>query len=133
MKYVFILIGSLLILAGLFLVIDPEILFGWLEANTNNTVVYIIAIVFRLLLGVLFIGYASRSKFPAVFKVLGGIALIAAILFIFIGKEGFEDLITWVLHSFRSFGRISGLFVIAFGGFIIYAFTRTNDPSPGSH
>lgn len=123
MKYVFFLIGTLLILAGLFLLVDPEILFGWLEGNINTTTVYVIAIVFRLLLGILFVGFASRSKFPRVIKFIGGIAILAAILFIFIGQEGFQDLIAWVLHGFRSFGRIAGLVVIAFGGFLIYAFS----------
>ncbi|MBT8263773.1 MAG: hypothetical protein KJN75_00410 [Muriicola sp.] len=132
MKYFFILIGTLLILAGLFLLIDPEILFGFLEENTDNTTIYIIAIVFRLLLGVLFVGYASQSKFPRIIKFIGGIAILAAILFVFIGQEGFQDVLAWVLHGFRSFGRIAGLVVIAFGGFIIHAFTGINDRSSSS-
>jgi len=123
MRLVFILFGALLVIAGMLLLIDPEILFGLLEEDSNSSMVYIGAIVIRLLLGVLFIVYARQSKFPGVIKVLGGIAVIAAILLIFIGQEGFQELIAWVLDVFKSFGRMAGLVIIALGGFLMYAFS----------
>jgi hypothetical protein len=123
MRLLFILLGALIVIAGIVLLISPEILFNVLEDNSNNSWVYIGAIVIRLILGVLLILYARESKYPMAIKVVGYIAVIAAIMLIFIGQEGFQDLISEVLHVFSSFGRIAGFVVIALGGFLMYAFS----------
>ena len=65
------LFGILMLLAGISLLIYPDILIGWIENNMDNTALYISAIVVRLVFGILFILTAIESKYPTVIKFLG--------------------------------------------------------------
>jgi hypothetical protein len=127
MKLIFKLFGILLLLSGISLLIKPEIIFGWIENNTENTSLYISAIVVRLVFGVLFIVAARASKYPGVIKFFGYLFIIAAIIFIFIGQESFQDFITSLIPDVKPFAPVSGLLSIAFGGFLIYAFSRNKE------
>jgi hypothetical protein len=127
MKLIFKLFGILLLLSGISLLIKPEIIFGWIENNTENTSLYISAIVVRLVFGVLFIVAARASKYPRVIKFFGYLFIIAAIIFIFIGQESFQDFITSLIPDVKPFAPVSGLLSIAFGGFLIYAFSRNKE------
>lgn len=117
------LLGMLLILLGISFIIYPEFIFGWLEDNIENSSLYIFAIVGRLVFGILLIIAAKESKYPRVFKVFGYLAIIAAIIFIFIGHENFQDFIASIVAEFKPYAPISGLIVMAIGGLFIYAFS----------
>ncbi len=127
MKFIIKLFGILMLLSGISLLIKPEIIFGWIENNMENTSLYILAIVVRLVFGILFIVAAKESKYPGVIKFFGYLFIIAAIIFIFIGQESFQDFITSLIPDVKPFARVSGLFGIAFGGFLIYAFSRNKE------
>lgn len=127
MKLIIKLFGILLLLSGISLLIKPEIIFGWIENNMGNTSLYISAIVVRLVFGVLFIVAARASKYPGVIKFFGYLFIIAAIIFIFIGQESFQDFITSLIPDVKPFAPVSGLLSIAFGGFLIYAFSRNKE------
>ncbi len=127
MKLIIKLFGILLLLSGISLLIKPEIIFGWIENNTENTSLYISAIVVRLVFGVLFIVAARASKYPGVIKFLGYLFIIAAIIFIFIGQESFQNFITSLIPDVKPFAPVSGLLSIALGGFLIYAFSRNKE------
>ncbi len=127
MKFIIKLFGILLLLSGISLLIKPEIIFGWIENNKENTLLYISAIVVRLVFGVLFIVAARASKYPGVIKFLGYLFIIAAIIFIFIGQESFQNFITSLIPDVKPFAPVSGLLSIALGGFLIYAFSRNKE------
>tara|TARA_R110001583_G_scaffold17310_5_gene70153 strand:+ start:1395 stop:1790 length:396 start_codon:yes stop_codon:yes gene_type:complete len=127
MKLIVKLFGILLLFAGLLLLINPEIIIGWIKNNIENTSLYITAIVVRLVLGIIFIVAAKESKYPRVFKFLGYLFLIAALIFIFIGQESFQDFMSTLIPNFKPFVPFSGLLSIAFGGFLIYAFSRNKE------
>ena len=127
MRLIIKLFGILLLLAGVSLLIKPEIIFGWIENNMGNTSLYISAIVVRLVFGILFIVAARASKYPGVIKFLGYLFIIAAIVFIFIGQESFQDFIASLIPDVKPFAPVSGLLSIAFGGFLIYAFSRKKE------
>ena len=116
-----------MLLAGISLLINPEILIGWIEKNMETTSLYISAIAVRLVFGILFILAAKESKYPTVIKFLGYLFIIAAIIFIFIGQESFQDFISLFFPDVRPYASLSGLLAIAFGGFIIYAFSRNKE------
>ena len=116
-----------MLLSGISLLIKPEIIFGWIENNMENTSLYIFAIVVRLVLGILFIVAARESKYPGVIKFFGYLFIIAAIILIFLGQESFHDFITSVIPDVRPFAPVAGLLSIAFGGFLIYAFSRNKE------
>jgi hypothetical protein len=127
MKLIIKLFGILLLLSGISLLINPEIIIGWIEENMENTSLYISAIVVRLVFGILFIVAARESKYPDVIKFFGYLFIIAAIIFIFIGQGSFQDFITSLIPDVKPFAPVSGLLSIAFGGFLIYAFSRNKE------
>jgi len=127
MKLTIKLFGILLLLSGISLLINPEIIIGWIEENMENTSLYISAIVVRLVFGILFIVAARESKYPDVIKFFGYLFVIAAIIFIFIGQGSFQDFITSLIPDVKPFAPVSGLLSIAFGGFLIYAFSRNKE------
>ncbi len=127
MKLIIKLFGILMILAGISLLIGPEIIIGWIENNMESISLYISAIVVRLVFGILFLVAAKESKYPGVIKFLGYLFIIASIIFFFIGQENFLDFISLFIPDVKPYAPVSGLLAIAFGGFIIYAFSRNKE------
>ena len=121
------LFGILMGLIGISLLIKPDILIGWIENNMETTPLYISAIVVRLVFGVLFLATARESKFPGVIKFLGYLFVLAAIIFIFIGQDNFIDFISSIIPNVYPYARIISVLVIAFGGFLVYAFTGNKE------
>ena len=116
-----------MLLSGISLLIKADIIFVWIENNMENTSLYIFAIVVRLVFGILFIIAARESKYPGIIKFFGYLFIIAAIILIFLGQESFQDFIASVIPEVRPFAPVIGLLVIAFGGFLIYAFSRNKE------
>lgn len=122
MKLTIKLFGTLMLLIGISLLICPEFILGWIEINMGSTSLYISAIVVRLVFGILFIIVAKESKYPGVIKFLGYLFIIASVVLVLIGQERFQDFISSIIPNVKPYAPISGLLVIAFGGFLIYAF-----------
>jgi hypothetical protein len=57
-----------MLFSGISLLINPEIIFGWMEDTMAKTLLYIFAIVVRLVFGILFIITAKESNYPGVIK-----------------------------------------------------------------
>lgn len=122
MKLTIKLFGILMLLIGISLLICPEFILGWIEINMGSTSLYISAIVVRLVFGILFIIVAKESKYPGVIKFLGYLFIIASVVLVLIGQERFQDFISSIIPNVKPYAPVSGLLVIAFGGFLIYAF-----------
>ncbi len=116
------LLGGFLTLAGLLLVVQPELIFNFLSKNIQKLWIYITAVVVRLIFGGLLIYMADFSNFPLVISILGWIMIIAAVVLLAIGRKTFEKLVLWVMVKFKPYGRIVGVFSLGFGMFLIYAF-----------
>ena len=127
MKLIIKIIGILILILGFSFLIKPDYVFGWIVDNANNQSLYIMAIVIRLILGFLFIISANASKYPVFLKILGYIAIIAAIVLIFIGQNGFQDLISSVFSHIKSYTAVIGIVALAFGAFLMYAVTGNNE------
>lgn len=121
------LFGLLMLVLGLSLVIYPSFIFGWFEGNMENSSLYVIAIVVRVALGILFILSAKESKFPGAIKFFGYLFLIAAIILILIGKTNFFHFIQSMIPGFKPYAPFVGILSMAFGGFIVYAFRRRKE------
>ena len=118
------LLGILLILIGIFILIKPEFLYSWVDDNIGSKTLYISAIVFRLGLGGLLLFAAKSSRYPLVFRLLGALAILAAIIFLLIGHEGFKNFLSSFVPEFLPYSPVSALFSIALGGFYMYAFSN---------
>ena len=117
-----IIFGSLILLAGVLLLRNPEIIFGFLRDNIENQAVHVIAVMVRFIIGTLLITQSGLSKFPLGIEVLGWIFIIAGFCLAVIGRDRFCRLMSWVLTKFMPFGRLAGVIAMAFGGFLVYAF-----------
>lgn len=117
-----IIFGALTLSAGIVIVINPEVIFGFLRNNLDKPVLHILAVVIRLILGALLIYQSNISKFPATIEVIGWLSIFAAIFLAGMGRRNFNRLMSWALSLSKSLGRVGGIFASAFGAFLIYAF-----------
>ena len=122
MTLLIIIFGFLTLLAGIVIVINPEVIFGFLRNNLDKLVLHILAVVVRLFLGVLLICQSNISEFPFVIEVIGWLSIVAAIFLAAMGRRNFNRLISWALSLSKPFGRVGGVLAVAFGAFLIYAF-----------
>jgi len=122
MTLLIIIFGALTLLAGIVIVINPEVIFGFLRNNLDKLALHILAVVIRLVLGVLLIYQSNISKFPFVIEVIGSLSIVAAIFVAVMGRRNFNRLISWALSLSKPFGRVGGILAVAFGAFFIYAF-----------
>ena len=117
-----IIFGALTLLAGIVIVINPEVIFGFLRNNLDKLVVHILAVLVRLVLGVFLIYQSNVSKFPFVIEIIGWLSIVAAIFLAVMGRRNFNRLMSWALSFVKPFGRVGGVLAAAFGAFLIYAF-----------
>lgn len=122
MTVLIIIFGALNLLAGIVIVINPEVIFGFLRNNLDKLELHILAIVVRLILGVLLIYQSNESKFPFVIEIIGWLSIVAAIFLAVMGRRNFTRLMSWALSLVKHFGRVGGVLAAAFGAFLIYAF-----------
>lgn len=122
MTVLIIIFGALTLLAGIVIVIKPEVIFGFLRNNLNKMVLHILAVVIRLVLGALLIYQSDISKFPFVIEIIGWLSIVAAIFLSVMGRRNFNRLMLWALSLSKPFGRVGGILAVAFGAFLIYAF-----------
>ena len=122
MTLLIIIFGALTLLAGIVIVINPEVIFGFLRNNLDKLVLHILAVVVRLVLGALLIYQSNISKFPFVIEVIGWLSIVAAIFLAVMGRRNFNRLMSWALSLSKPFGRVGGILAVAFGAFLIYAF-----------
>jgi len=114
--------SSLILLAGILLLINPSIVFGFLQKNIENSAIHLMAVLVRLVIGILLVIQSGSSKFPLAMEVLGWVLVVAGISLAVIGHTRFRKLMSWVLVSFKPLDRMAGVVAILFGGFLFYAF-----------
>ncbi len=122
MTALIILFGALTFIAGIIILINPEVIFGFLNEHIEKLGLHILAVVVRLVLGALLIVQATVSRFPLIIEILGWISIIAALTFIVIGRNNFIRLMSRAMSMTKPYGRIGGVFAAGFGAFLIYAF-----------
>ena len=122
MTALIIIFGALNLVGGIVIVINPEVIFGYLRNNLDKLELHILAVGVRLILGVLLIYQSNVSKFPFVIEIIGWLSIVAAIFLAVIGRRNFNRLMSWALSFVKPFGRVGGVLAAAFGAFLIYAF-----------
>ena len=122
MTALIILFGALILLAGSIIVINPDLVFGLLSRHAGSLGLHVLAVVIRVIIGILLIVASSVSRFPLVIEIIGWLSIAAAAVFALIGRRNFLRLMNWALSLAKPYGRIGGMIAIGFGGFLIYAF-----------
>ena len=121
MNYVILVFGIMMILIGAIIIIKPDAVFNVLRSHSESVNLHIIAVVVRITLGVILITYAIESKYPIILQIIGWLLLTAGIILGAIGRSKFKKLMAWALTLAPSYGRVSGMIAILFGGFLGYA------------
>ena len=80
-----------------------------------------IAVIVRLIFGAALIALAAQTKFPLAIKIIGYIAIIAAILIPVMGRERIGDLLNWFERADALLARLWLSAGLAFAGFLLYA------------
>jgi len=122
MTVLIIIFGALTLLAGIVIIINPEVIFGFLRNNLDKLVLHILAVVIRLVIGALLIYQSYISKFPFAIEIIGWLSIVFAIFLAVMGRRNFNRLMSWALSLSKPFGRVGGVLAVAFGAFLIYAF-----------
>ena len=78
-----------------------------------------VAIIVRLLLGMVLILLAPDTRFPVIFMVLGALFILSAIIIQFVGRKRINLLMTWIERLPPLSIRLWLLLGIAFGSLLI--------------
>jgi len=116
------IISALILLAGVIILVSPDLIFGYLRENQDKLYIYVAAIMVRLLIGMLLVTQSKHSRFPVAIETLGWLSIVAAICFVIIGHRNFKRLLSWTLSKFTRFRRLGGVVGAIFGGFLLYAY-----------
>lgn len=124
MKWIVYLFGLLMILASVLLFIDPNIILDFILSNRESSWIYFFAIVVRIILGAALLKTAAVSRFPLAFRIIGYIALAAALVFIVIGHEQFQHVMATLVGYFEDIGGWIGIIALVFGVFLMYGLVK---------
>ena len=122
MTTLIIIFGALILFTGGVILVNPEIIFGFLSKHIDKMELQALAIVVRLALGLLLILQSGVSRYPLAIEIIGWLAIAAAVIFTVIGHNNFRRLMSWALSLTKPYGRIGGIVAAGFGAFLIYAF-----------
>ena len=117
-----IIFGTLTCLAGLVILVNPEIVFGFLRKHSDKIELQIIAVAIRLVLGAFLILQSGASKYPLAIEIIGWLSIVAAMFFAVLGHKNYSRLMAWALSKVKTLGRVGGVIASAFGAFLIHAF-----------
>jgi len=110
---IFMILGAI----GLF---APQRLFALAQFATTPTGVYVLA-GFRLGVGLILLGVASRSRFPTILRVLGLLVIVGAFATLALGSDRARMIVDWISNQGTLLLRGLGVFALALGSFLTYA------------
>ncbi|QXD23136.1 hypothetical protein F7C95_14510 [Opitutia bacterium ISCC 51] len=111
--------GAVIGLLCLYGLVFPKQLIGWVTDFWKNKASFIIAILIRLFLGVTLIFAASATQYESIFKLLGYIMIVAAVVIAALGKAKISIMILWVKTWPLLWVRAWLLFGLLFAGLLI--------------
>ncbi len=121
MKYLILLFGSLISIAGFAIMVSPQPIISLLDRYRQHVALYVVAVVVRLLLGAVLIAYAPQSAFPLALRIIGVVSVAAALGILLIGPARLNRLIDFLLAKAARVFRPAGVVGVLLGAFLIYA------------
>lgn len=80
-----------------------------------------VGVAVRLVVGIVFVLAADGCRMPQLVRVVGVIAIVAAVVLALLGPARFETFVRWWLGLPAAFTRIWAAVAVAFGGLLLYA------------
>ena len=122
MTVLIIIFGTLTFLAGIVILMNPDLIFGFLQRQVGKVQLHVLNVVVRIIFGVLLISQSSISKFSFVIETIGWFCISIAVILTLLGREHFNRLISWALTLVETYNRVGAVLIMMFGAFLIYAF-----------
>jgi hypothetical protein len=115
-----VLFGLLIVSTCLWAFVKPRWLFEFAKPILERDWLMFVAVGVRVALGVALLLVANDSAFPLTFKILGGLAIVAAIALPFIGVARLKTLINW-METLPAFAiRLWVVLGLALGGALLF-------------
>lgn len=122
MTILIILFGTQTVLAGIVILINPDLILGFLQRQVGKVQLHVLNVVVRIIFGVLLISQSSTAKFSFVIETIGWFCISIAVIITLLGREHFNRLISWALALVETYNRVGAVLIMIFGAFLIYAF-----------
>ena len=119
MKIVIALVGGLICLAGLLILVSPQIFRNAMNRFTGQRR-FLFAVIARIIIGAILLLEAPNLKFTLAMQIIGGISILAAVALLLMGQERMDRMIDWFMRLSDEVFRLVSVFAIAFGAFLIY-------------
>jgi len=117
------LVALFMIVLGVTGIILPHRLLSIAEFTVTAAGLYVTAAV-RLVIGIILLVAASRSRFPKVLYVFGALAIVGGFATLFLSVEQARAIADWASSRAAIVVRLFGLFALALGSFIAYAISN---------
>jgi hypothetical protein len=121
MKTFIILFNVLILATAGFMAFRPRQFTDSLLKLADSVWMHIMAAAARIAIGIALVLYADHSRFPLALHILGWLAIVAGVIFIFVPREKFIELVHWAFNRFAPYTRFAALAAALFAGFLIYA------------
>ena len=112
-------LGVLAALIGVIGIARPQFLVNLVE-HWQSPTRFRIAVIVRIVLGVVLLIVAPSCRVPVIVSAIGVIAIVAALIILAVGRLRLDAFIKWWLIRPRLVG-LSAVFAVAFGALLIYA------------
>lgn len=120
MSVIVLIFGVLIALGGIVGVVKPALLLSALRAWQGHGR-WLVAVIVRLVMGLILIEVAPELRFPVAIKVIGVITFVAGIGLLMIGQKRMDRIIDWFLGVSETFVRNALVLAFLFGIFLVYA------------
>lgn len=120
MSVIVLIFGVLIALGGIVGVVKPALLLSALREWQGHGR-WLVAVIVRLVMGLILIEVAPELRFPVAIKVIGVITFVAGIGLLMIGQKRMDRIIDWFLGVSETFVRNALVLAFLFGIFLVYA------------
>ncbi len=115
-------LGAVIVLVGLVGLGQPGRFRAMFEAMDSQTR-FVLGVGIRLVMGALLLWVADELRHPQVMRILGVVAIAAALGILVAGRARLDRLVDWWLRLDDGLLRLSAAFAAAFGAFLVYVAT----------
>lgn len=113
------ILGVVVALIGLAGIVQPKVLTSLVECVDGRTR-FRAAVIVRLVLGSVMLAVAPSCRIPLAVQIVGGLAILAAVVLLFVGQKRLDEFIAWWLQRLHLV-RVSAVFAIALGALLTYS------------
>jgi hypothetical protein len=120
MRRFIVLLGLIIIAAGIFGIARPERSFAMLLYWPAEVLLFV-AVAVRVVIGMVFILAAPSCRFPRIMYAVGIAALIAALVIVLLGANRVQSVVQWWFRQPPLCVQSVYVGVILFGAFLVYS------------